>query len=171
MPYTLGQNNRIHVGKLSYHALIQFLSKVENKLAKGVKVCDLHPGLTLINEYTGPRVAQVRVLFQIPNAALPKVFPSPDTTVLTHLAYVEWFSALSTTPDPQHMMQKVSQLTRCGHRCTGVIPVDWILGSIHLIPRFGRVVPQGWNSFTVLEECKSFYINLLKDIDTYFTFI
>jgi hypothetical protein len=171
MPYTLGQNNGIRVGELSHHALIQFLSKVENKLAKGVKVCDLHPGLTLINEYTGPCVAQVRVLFQIPNAALPKVFPSPDTTVPTHLAYVEWFSALSTTPDPRHMMQKVSRLTRRGRRCAGVIPVDWILGSVHLIPRFGRVVPQGWNSFTVLEECESFYINSFKDIDTYFTFM
>jgi len=57
MPYTLSQNSRIRVGELSHHTLIQFLSKVENKLAKGVKVYDLHPGLTLINEYTGPCIA------------------------------------------------------------------------------------------------------------------
>ena len=109
---------------------------------------------------------QVRVVFQIPNAALPKVFP-PETTVPTHLAYVEWFSPLSTTPDPRHMLHRVLRLTRRGRRCAGVIPADSILGSVHLIPRFGRVVPQEWNSFTVLEQCESFYVNPFNDVDTY----
>jgi hypothetical protein len=120
----------------------------------------------MINEYTGPRIAQVRVLFQIPNAVLPKVFP-PETTVPTHLAYVEWFSHLPTTPDPRHRMHRVSRLTRHGRWCVGIIPADAILGSIYLIPRFGRVVPQEWNSFTVLEKCETFYVNPFNDVDTY----
>ena len=106
------------------------------------------------------------MVFQILNAALPKVFP-PETTVPTHLAYVEWFSPLSTTPDPRHMLHRVLRLTRRGRRCAGVIPADSILGSVHLIPRFGRVVPQEWNSFTVLEQCESFYVNPFNDVDTY----
>ena len=124
-----------------------------------------------INGYTGPRVAQVRVIFQIPSAAIPMVFPSPETTVPTHLAYVEWFSPMSTTPDPRHMMHRVSRLTRRGSRCASVIPVDSILGSVHLIPRFGRVVPPEWNSFTVLEKCDTFYVNVFNDVDTYLKFV
>jgi len=69
------------------------------------------------------------------------------------------------------MMHKVSQLTWRGRRCAGVISADSILGSVHLIPRFGHVVPQEWNSFTVLEQCESFYINPFKDIDTYLRFM
>ncbi len=88
-----------------------------------------------------------------------------------HLAYVEWFSTMSTAPDPQHMMQKVSRLTRRGRRCVAVISAESILGSVHLIPRFGRIVPREWNSFTVLEQCESFYVNPFKDIDTYLTFM
>ena len=167
----LSQNKRIHVGRLSQNGSIPFLSKAENKPAKGVKVCDLHTGLTLINGYTGPHIAQVWVVFQIPNVAIPKVFPSPDITVPTHLAYIKWFSPLSMTPDPRHMMHKVSRLTRCGCRCAGVIPADSILGSIHLILWFGNIVPREWNSFTVLEQCESFYINPFKDIDTYLRFM
>ena len=169
MPSMLGRNKRIRVGGLYLHASILFSLKVENKPAKGVS--EFHSSLTLINGYTGPRIAQVRVVFQILNAAIPKVFPSPDITVPTHLAYIEWFSALSTTPDPRHMMHKVSRLMRHGCRCAGVIPADSILGSVHLIPRFGHVVPREWNSFTVLEQCESFYINPFKDIDTYLRFM
>ena len=168
---TLSQNKGIHMGVLSQHALIQFSSKVENKLAKEVKVCDLHTGLTLIDGYIGPRVAQVWVVFQIPNVAIPKVFPSPETRVPTHLAYVEWFSAMSITTDPWHMMQKVLQLTQRGRRCVDIIPADLILGSVHLIPQFGRVVPHEWNSFTVLKQCESFYINPFKDLDSYLKFM
>ena len=94
----------------------------------------------MINKYIGPWIAQVQVFFQIPNVALPEVFP-PATIVLTHLAYVKWFSLLSTTPDPQHRMQRVSRLTQHRCQCVGVIPADAILRSIHLIPQFGHVVP------------------------------
>ena len=87
------------MGGSSHHGSTLFLLKAEITQMKGIKVRDFYSSFTMINEYTGPRIAQVRVLFQIPNAALPKVFP-PETTVLTHLAYVEWFSHLPTTPDP-----------------------------------------------------------------------
>ena len=170
MPSTWGQNKGIRVGGLSHCASILFLSKGENKLAKGIKVCDFHPDLSLINRHTGPHVVQVRVIFQIPNTAIPKVFP-PETTVPTHLAYVEWFSALSNTPDPWHMLHKVSRLTQHGCWCASIVPVDSILGSVHLIPWFGCVIPLEWNSFTVLEQCASFYVNPFNDIDTYLSFM
>ena len=58
-----------------------------------------------------------------------------------------------------------------GCQCMAVISAELILGSVHLIPRFGCIVPQEWNSFTVLEQCESFYVNPFKDIDTYLTFM
>jgi hypothetical protein len=69
------------------------------------------------------------------------------------------------------MMQKVLQLTRHGRWCVDIIPADLILGSVHLIPQFGRVVPHEWNSFTVLKQCESFYINPFKDLDSYLKFM
>ena len=161
-----GQNEGIRMGGLSHHSSTLFLLKAEITQVKGIKVCDFYSSFAMINEYTGPWIAQVWVFFQIPNAALPKVFP-PETTPPTHLVYVEWFSLLSTTPDLWHRMHRVSRLTWHGCRCAGIIPVDSILGSIHLIPRFGYVVPQEWNSFTVLEQCEMFYVNPFNDVDTY----
>jgi hypothetical protein len=49
--------------------------------------------------------------------------------------------------------------------------VDSILGSVHLIPCFGCVVPPEWNSFTVLEKCDTFYVNVFNDVDTYLKFV
>ncbi|KAI9429387.1 hypothetical protein H4582DRAFT_2089339 [Lactarius indigo] len=46
----------------------------------------------------GNRIAQVRVVFQLPDKVIPNLFPSSDTTVPSYLAYVEWFSPLSATP-------------------------------------------------------------------------
>jgi hypothetical protein len=68
-------------------------------------------------------------------------------------------------------MHRVLRLTQCGHWCMGVIPTDSVLGSIHLIPRFGHVVPPDWNSFTVLEQCETFYVNPFNDVDTYLKFV
>ncbi|KAH9066109.1 hypothetical protein EDB83DRAFT_2506349 [Lactarius deliciosus] len=65
----------------------------------------------------------------------------------THLAYIEWFSPLSPTPDINHLMYKVSRLTHRGRRRTAVIPIGSIIGSVHLIPRFGEATPD-WNSFS-----------------------
>jgi hypothetical protein len=119
------------------------------------------------NWYSGHRVAQVRVVFTIPSRAIQKVSPSLDTTPPTHLAYVEWFSPLSATPDPKHLMYRVSRSMQNGRRCAGIIRVDSILCSVHLIPRFGPVTPRDWTSFTVLDQCHTFYLNPFTDSYSY----
>jgi len=78
--------------------------------------------------FTGVRITQVRVVFQIPKRAIADVAPSLDTS--PHLAYIKWFSPL-TSPDPKHKMYKVIRSTRNGQRSTSIIWVDTILGSIH----------------------------------------
>ncbi|KAH8976821.1 hypothetical protein EDB92DRAFT_2012952 [Lactarius akahatsu] len=114
----------------------------------------------------GNRIAQVRVVFQIPTKVVHDVFFHDAPT---HLAYVEWFSPLSPTPDINHLMYKVSRLMDGGRRRAAVIPVGSIIGSVHLIPRFGPVTPD-WNSFSVLEQCSIFYVNSFSDQDNYLRF-
>ncbi|KAH9008168.1 hypothetical protein EDB83DRAFT_2323339 [Lactarius deliciosus] len=114
----------------------------------------------------GNRIAQVRVVFQIPSKVVHNVFFNDAPT---HLAYIEWFSPLSPTPDINHLMYKVSRLTHRGRRRAAVIPVGSIIGSVHLIPRFGEATPD-WNSFSVLEQCSTFYVNSFSDQDNYLRF-
>jgi len=120
---------------------------------------------------SGYRIAQVRVVFQIPSRWVRDMAPSLDTSPPTHLAYVEWFTPLATTPDPKHMMYRVSRQMQDGSRRASIIPVDWIRCSIHLLPRLGPVVPQDWNGFTVLDKCQTFYVNPFSDVDNYLNFV
>ena len=121
------------------------------------------------NDYIGVRIAQVRVVFQLPKRAINEVAPSLDSS--PHLAYVEWFSPLAAAPDAKHRMYKVTRTTRNGRRSASIIRADTILGSVHLFPRFGVSTPLQWSSFTVLEQCNSFYVNPFADIDSYLRFM
>ena len=107
-------------------------------------------------------------MFQIPRRAINEVAPVLDTS--PHLAYVEWFSPLAATPDPKHRMYKVTRLIQSGRRSASIIRVDSILSSVHLFPRFGATTPREWNTFTVLDQCNSFYVNPFADIDSYLQF-
>ncbi|KAH9015234.1 hypothetical protein EDB85DRAFT_2076369 [Lactarius pseudohatsudake] len=112
------------------------------------------------------QIAQVCVVFQIPEGSIPVLFPSLTTVLPTHLAYVEWFSPIPATPDANHSLYRVSRLTRNGRRDASIIPVDSIFSSVHLFPRFGQQSRE-WNTFSVLELCQSFYINPFSDRDMY----
>ncbi|KAH9038021.1 hypothetical protein EDB83DRAFT_2228544 [Lactarius deliciosus] len=120
------------------------------------------------------RIAQVRMVFQLPNKAIPEVFPSLDTAANappTHLAYVEWFSPIPARPDANQLMYRVSRLMHNGHRRASIIPVSSIISSIHLFPHFGRRIPLEWNTYSVLELCHTFYVNPFSDRDTYLRFL
>ena len=127
-------------------------------------------GLTLPNCYSGNRIAQVRVVFEIPHKVIQDLFPSPDMIPPTHLAYIEWFSPLSATPDPNHLMYRVSRLMHGGHHRAAIIPVESIICSVHLFPRFGPQCPHNWKSFSVLEKCNTFYVNPFSDRYNYLIF-
>jgi len=122
------------------------------------------------NPFAGYRIAQVRVVFELPNRVIPEVFSTLDTPP-KHLAYVEWFTSLLARPDPKHGMYRVSRLTENSRRSASVITIESIIRSVHLIPQFGPVMPQEWNSFTVLERCNSFYVNPFADVHSYLTFV
>ena len=122
------------------------------------------------------RVAQVRVVFQIPQHAISELFPNPKhlhaAALPTHLAYVKWFSPISATPDKIHLLYKVSRLaTHNGDRTASIIPVDSICSSVHLFPRHLIFLQlDNLNSSTVLKWCHSFYINPFSNRDNYMIF-
>ena len=93
-----------------------------------------------------------------------------DIALPNHLAYVEWFNPVPAMPDRKYHMYKVSRSMQGGHRRAAIIPIDRILRSVHLIPRFGSHTPPDWSNFTVLEQCDSFFVNPFTDIHNYLTF-
>ncbi len=113
----------------------------------------------------------MRVVFEIPTNKIDEVFHSLDVRPPKYLAYVEWFSPIPAAPEPKSLMYKVTRLTQGGRRSACIIPVDSIVGSVHLLPRFGPIVPRGWNTFTVLDKCQSFYINPFTNNQSYLTFV
>ncbi|KAN0131568.1 hypothetical protein V8E53_010676 [Lactarius tabidus] len=115
----------------------------------------------------GHRIVQVRVVFEIPKRVVEEVFTAPNTPPPGYLAYVEWFSPIPITRGSNHHLRKVTRLTQNGRRRASIIPVTSIIRSVHLLPVFGPHVPQGWNAFTVLELCNSFYINPFSDRQNY----
>ena len=110
------------------------------------------------------------MVFQIPNRVNQDIFPELATPPPTYLAYVEWFTPLTATPDPKHRMFRVARLIRNKQRCAEIVPVDSFVSSIHLLPRFGPLTHREWSSFTVLEQCQSFYVNPFTDLRNYLTF-
>ena len=122
------------------------------------------------NPFSGYQVAQVRMVFGIPDQVVSEVFTSSVDFSPKHLTYVEWFSLIPTTPNPKPGIYRVSRLIESGHRSASVIQVQSIVCSIHLIPYFRPVKPRKWHSFTVLELCNTFYINLFADVQNYLEF-
>src|SRR6266404_3864228 len=117
----------------------------------------------------GLRIAQVHVVFQIPTKVLAIIFPTSNTAP-THLAYVEWFSAIPCSPDLNSGLYKVSRMSSSGSRKASIIPVDSITSSVNLIPHFVGSNTHDWNTFSVMELCCTFYINPFSDRDMYLVF-
>ncbi|KAN0140702.1 hypothetical protein V8E53_001529 [Lactarius tabidus] len=112
------------------------------------------------------RVAQIRVVFQLPKSALSSVFLSSRPAPPTDLAYIEWFTPFSR-PDESHGMHRVSRSLRNGRRLASIVPLAEVCRSVQLFPVFGPVTPPHWQGSTVLEECRSFYVNPFLDRHLY----
>ncbi|KAI0349245.1 hypothetical protein OH77DRAFT_1415395, partial [Trametes cingulata] len=114
------------------------------------------------------RIAQVRLVFAVPAKAMDSLFPRTGIESRPrHLAYVEWFSASSQTPHPDHGLYRVSRSLRRGARLCSVVPVEQIDRSCHLFPEFGPVAPREWTSSSVLQLCPSFLLNTFLDRSMY----
>ena len=109
--------------------------------------------------FEGYRVGQVLVIFALPNGV--------DGVPSEHLAYVDWFSKF-TRPDRDHQMFKLSRSLEDSKRIASIVPISTIRRSVHLFPKFGSSVPEGWSSDNMLKKCGTFYLNLFTDRHMYF---
>ncbi|KAH7916503.1 hypothetical protein BJ138DRAFT_995434, partial [Hygrophoropsis aurantiaca] len=106
----------------------------------------------------GLRVAQVRVIFRLPQIyGVQSVHP---------LAYIEWFTPFSS-PDAISGLYSVSRSTRMHQPHAEVIEVTRLVRGCHLIPKFGRHINAGWTSMNVGDLCHSFFVNPYLDIHTF----
>ena len=116
------------------------------------------------------RVVQIRVVFQLPPSAQRSIFLNLRPAPPRDLVYVEWFSPLSTPPVDSHGMYRISRSHRNGRCLASIIPLSDVCRSVQLFPVFGPVAPRDWQSSTVLEECRAFYVNPFIDRHTYYNF-
>jgi hypothetical protein len=123
-------------------------------------------GSLIIGAWIGYRIGRVRVIFSLPGASHPILFPGVQD-IPKHLAYIEWYTAF-TDPDPDSFLYKISPLKdRAGGQVCSIIPLANIRRSVQLIPKFGAVAPQEWTSSTVLDLANTFFVNNFTDRHLY----
>lgn len=99
------------------------------------------------------------------------MFP-PNCHPPKHLAYVEWFTKFTWVPEPHSGLYRVKkQMDVDGTAAASVIPVEMILRSVHLLPKWGGAVPSGWTGENVLDLAPSFLLNIFKDNHSYFNLV
>ena len=122
-----------------------------------------------LNCLLGHWMAQVRAVFQISSMVTQQIFHASDAPP-THLAYVQWFSPLSMVPDVNSGMYKITKSFKGGYWCADIVPISSFLCSVHLLPQFGPVMPQHWDTFSVLDHCHTFFVNLFSNGYNYLLF-
>ncbi|THU78930.1 hypothetical protein K435DRAFT_876086 [Dendrothele bispora CBS 962.96] len=86
----------------------------------------------------GMRLGRVRVIFSLPENTLDKIFPANVTPPPAHLAYVEWFSKFTRSPEPYLGLFKVRRdVLNNGSRNASAVPLEMIRHSVHLFPKWG----------------------------------
>jgi hypothetical protein len=106
--------------------------------------------------------AQVRIIFD-----LPQKFLQQHSDSRTHLAYIEWFWPFRQ-PDLTTEMFIVTRASHDGQPVAGIISLDRIIGTCHLIPRFGTGVNNSWTHRNVMVKCKRFYLNPWINMRTFY---
>ena len=128
--------------------------------------------LEVLFHFQGHRIGQVHVVFSLPPSAIALWFP-PNLNISPpkYLAYVEWFTPFSSSPDPNHGLFKVKRSFKNRQRLATIVPVQNIHRSAHLFPHFGTIAPREWKSSTVLDDCTIFFVNSTSDRHMYAIFI
>ncbi|EIN04772.1 hypothetical protein PUNSTDRAFT_75804 [Punctularia strigosozonata HHB-11173 SS5] len=122
--------------------------------------------LVKISDNPGPgvngyRVARVRAVFHIPEKYRRQI-SGGDNQYAGHFAYVQWFTKFRSSPCLHHRLYEVSRSMKQGIPEASIIPIEQIMQSVHLFPKFGAKVPHDWTSDTVLDLAPSFFVNCFQ---------
>lgn len=108
----------------------------------------------------GIRVARVKCIFAL----------TPRFSYTAHrLVYLEWFRPLRRA-DPDTRLFSIQPATRNGQRQAEVVPLDDLLQSVHLIPKFGANKNPLWTPWNIFDICDQFYVNNWIDFHTFYLF-
>ena len=135
--------------------------RTEGSVGLKVSITGLTTGSNLRLQFLGLRVAQLRVIFELP----PQFgsYPHP-------LAYLEWFTSLGN-PDPLTGMHTVTRSTRQSRRNATIVPVTQIARGCHLIAKSGKEISLAWTMDNVLEQQGTYYyVNPYVHVDMFTTF-
>lgn len=117
---------------------------------------------------SGMRVGQIRVVFSVPENAVRHLFHG-DIQPPQYLAYIEWFTPFTRSPEPNSKMYRVKRAAHSdGRKLASIIPLSLVKQSVHLIPKWSHRVPNEWSSDNVLNLSPSFFLNSFKEHHTYF---
>ena len=119
---------------------------------------------SLLTEYAGLRLAQVKLFFELPTHLRPHQHCTHTRAPL--LAYIEWFTPFRRY-DTNTMMYVISRSTRNGRPNAEIINAERIAGNVHLIPHFGTEIPLNWTTENVMDNARYFQMNPYIDIRTF----
>ncbi|KAJ7704442.1 hypothetical protein B0H17DRAFT_1126778 [Mycena rosella] len=121
------------------------MPKNGNEVAGRFDTALVNDGSGKMTGVDGYCVVQIRAIFSFKPRQIQALF-SPGLSPPKHLAYVEWFSAFSAEPEPNHLMYKINRSLKHGDRIASIVPLGNICRSVHLLPKFGPVAPPEWTN-------------------------
>jgi hypothetical protein len=129
----------------------------------GFQVCEssttnVHSILIL----SGHCIGRIHAIFTLPADALRHWFPVGHKPA-EYLTYVEWFTPFKPSPEPNHLFYKISKHLVRGEQQASIVPVELICQSVHLLLKFGPIIPEEWKSSNVLDLCGTFYVNTFSE--------
>lgn len=122
--------------------------------------------------FIGYRIAQIRVIFSLPNHFTRYYWTDPSDRPV-YFAYVQWFLELKADKTETHGLYSVTRsVDEKGEPLASIIPLNRVRRSVHLIPKFGSApVRREWSKETCIEHCNTFYVNSFSDRHAYHTIV
>ena len=131
--------------------------------------------LTIWLNHIAFRIGRVHVIFSFPNQMHTTLFvPGPGTSISaeavlsrapTHLVYINWLTPFTRKPAAYHNQYQVSYSRVDGGNLASIVDVNWIVSSVHLLPKFGRCCNREWSSISVLDKCTHFFVSSFGNHD------
>lgn len=119
-------------------------------------------------------IARLKCVFTVPAEGHDTVFgPNRDPSPLAYVELYDFVRSPTLAPPDRHGFHEVQPsfhgARELGGRRKGfVLPVDDIVRSCQLIPKFSGPVNRLWTTDNILDICLNFYVNNYLDRDSFY---